>query len=194
MDASRTRVRGQHSSRLLAEEGERHLGDRLGRWTSTYWRRRSRPACRRASPLTASVATRGDPQLRALDKHLLVLTTSAHWQPERSRSHAADRSGTFGAPALTPVRLSQASSSTTTTAPAATVATVAATTALEGAPAQQEVSQQQPPIYGRRGATAPAPPAATAAAASAAAVSAAVAAVSASSAVAAVAPRAPRAR
>ena len=62
-DASRTRVRGQQSSRLLAaEEGESHLGNRLGLWPSTCWRRRSKAACRRASPLTAAVATRRRPR------------------------------------------------------------------------------------------------------------------------------------
>ena len=66
MDASRTRVRGQHSSRLLAaEEGESHLGNRLGLWPSTCWRRRSKAACRRASPLTAAVATRRRPRSKS---------------------------------------------------------------------------------------------------------------------------------
>ena len=65
-DASRTRVRGQQSSRLLAaEEGESHLGNRLGLWPSTCWRRRSKAACRRASPLTAAVATRRRPRSKS---------------------------------------------------------------------------------------------------------------------------------
>jgi hypothetical protein len=65
-DASRTRVRGQQSSRLLAaEEGESHLGNRLGLWPSTCWRRRSKVACRRASPLTAAVATRRRPRSKS---------------------------------------------------------------------------------------------------------------------------------
>ena len=65
-DASRTRVRGQQSSRLLAaEEGESHLGNRLRLWPSTCWRRRSKEACRRASPLTAAVATRRRPRSKS---------------------------------------------------------------------------------------------------------------------------------
>ena len=96
-----------------------------GRWTSTCWRRRSNPACRRASALTAVVATRGDPRQRALDRHLLAgvdnrLASAA--QPERSHSHAADRSGAIEHPCSPPFdsHVLARRSSATTVATAAT--------------------------------------------------------------------------
>jgi len=88
VDASRTRVRGQHSSRLLAaEEGESHLGNRLGLWPSTCWRRRSKAACRRASPLTAAVATRRRPRSKLLRK----LPFASFIASLRSRSRRGSR-------------------------------------------------------------------------------------------------------
>ena len=96
-----------------------------GRWTSTCWRRRSNPACRRALALTAVVATRGDPRQRALDRHLLAgvdnrLASAA--QPERSHSHAADRSGAMEHPRSPPFdsHVLARRSSATTVATAAT--------------------------------------------------------------------------
>ena len=88
-DASRTRVRGQQSSRLLAaEEGESHLGNRLGLWPSTCWRRRSKAACRRASPLTAAVATRRRPRSKSCCASCPLRPSSrrcAHAQQERQQ-------------------------------------------------------------------------------------------------------------